>query len=195
MTSVADAGIAGPVMKPRISLAEIALVHARIGIMAFGGGMSGLFYREVVIKKGWMTEDEFLSGLAVCQIIPGVNISNLTVYIGQQLRGALGAIVALAALLTGPFFFVIGVAMIYDRLQDYDAVSAALAGITAAAMGMLMMVVVKGSRRASQTDGGLLIVTSVAMAIGILRWPLIPVLLVAAPISVGLAWWRGVRNV
>jgi chromate transporter len=194
VTSVADAGVAGPVMKPRVSLAEIALVHARIGIVAFGGGMSGLFYREVVTNKKWMTEEEFLSGLAICQIIPGVNIGNLTVYIGQQLRGALGGIVALAALLTGPFFFVIGVGMIYDRLREYDAVIAALAGITAAAMGMLMMVVVKGSLRASRTDGGLLIVTCVAMAIGIMRWPLIPVLLVAAPISVGIAWRRGVRN-
>jgi len=119
----------------------------------------------------------------------------LTVYIGQQLRGALGALVALAALLTGPFFFVIGVGMIYDRLRDYDAVIAALAGVTAAAMGMLMLVVVKGSLRASRTDGGLLIITSVAMAIGVLRWPMIPVLLVAAPVSIGLAWRRGLRNV
>jgi chromate transporter len=195
VTSVADADIADPAMKPRVSLAEIALVHARIGMVAFGGGMSGLFYREVVINKGWMTEEEFLSGLAICQIIPGVNIGNLTVYIGQQLRGALGALVALAALLTGPFFFVIGVGMIYDRLRDYDAVIAALAGVTAAAMGMLMLVVVKGSLRASRTDGGLLIITSVAMAIGVLRWPMIPVLLVAAPVSIGLAWRRGLRNV
>jgi chromate transporter len=157
--------------------------------------MSGLFYREVVTSKRWMTEEEFLSGLAICQIIPGVNIGNLTLYIGQQLRGALGAVVALAALLTGPFFFVIGVGMIYDRLRDYDAVIAALAGVTAAAMGMLMMVVVKGSLRAARTDGGLLIITSVAMAIGVLRWPLIPVLLVAAPVSIGLAWRRGLRNV
>jgi chromate transporter len=195
VTSVADAGAASPVMKPRVSLAEIALVHAKIGIVAFGGGMSGLFYREVVANKGWMTEEEFLSGLAICQIIPGVNIGNLAVYIGQQLRGALGAFVAIAALLTGPFFFVIGVGMIYNQLRDYDAVIAALAGVTAAAMGMLMMVVVKGSLRASHTNGGLLIITSVAMAIGVLRLPMIPVLLVAAPISIGLAWWRGVRNV
>jgi chromate transporter len=178
----------------RVSLAEIAIVHARIGMVAFGGGMSGLFYREIVTNKGWMTEQEFLSGLAICQIIPGVNIANLTVYIGQQLRGAVGAVVALISLLTGPFFFVIGAAMIYDRLRDYDAVTAALAGVTAAAMGMLMMIVVKGGLRASRTHGELLIVTCVAVAIGILRWPLIPVLLVAAPISIGLAWRRGVRN-
>jgi chromate transporter len=181
-------------MKARISLAEIAVVHARIGIVAFGGGMSGLFFREVVTNKNWMTEDEFLSGLAICQIIPGVNIANLTVYIGQQLRGVPGAIVALCALLTGPFFFVIGMWMIYDLLRVYAPVSAAIAGITAAAMGILMMVVVKGSLRASRTDGGLLIITSVAMAIGVLRWPQIPVLLVAAPISIGLAWRRGLRN-
>jgi chromate transporter len=182
------------VSTPTVSLHEIGFLTARIGLLAFGGGMSGMVYQEVVIKRKWLTEDEFLSGLAVCQVIPGVNITNLAVYVGQRLRGLPGAISALTGLLLGPFFFVIFAGLVYDSIKDIEAISAALAGVTAAAMGIVLMVVIRGSMRSSERGIGIIVMVATAVAVGVLHFPLIPVVLVLTPISVGLAWMRAKRH-
>lgn len=177
-------------MAPVVPLHEIGLLTARLGLQAFGGGMSGMVYQEVVTKRRWLTEEEFLSGLAVCQVIPGVNIANLVVYVGQHLRGAPGAAAALLGLLLGPFFFVIGAGAIYSSIKDIETITAGLSGITAAAMGVVLMVVVRGSMAPAQRGPGLVIIAAVLVSIGFLHWPLFPVVLLLAPVSVGLAWLR-----
>jgi chromate transporter len=175
---------------PAVSLHEIVLLTARIGIFAFGGGMSGIVFQEVVTKRKWLSEDEFLSGLAVSQIIPGANVTNLVVYIGQQLRGAPGAASAVFGLLFGPFFFVIGAFLIYDSIKDIGEISAGLMGITAAAMGIVLMVVIRGALRGGQGSIGLVVTAATTAAVALLHFPLIPVVLLLAPISVALAWLR-----
>ena len=61
-------------------------VCVQIGLLSFGGGLTGWVHREVVARRAWMTEREFLSGVALGQILPRTNISNLMVYIGQRLH-------------------------------------------------------------------------------------------------------------
>ena len=92
----------------RVTIAAIFSVFFRIGLFSFGGGLTGWVYRDVVLMRGWLNEDEFLSGMAVSQILPGANIANLSIYVGQKLRGPLGASVALLGLLTVPFFDLTG---------------------------------------------------------------------------------------
>ena len=74
-----------------VSLLAIFLVFFKLGAFSFGGGMTGWVYREVVQQRSWIGETEFLSGLALSQIVPGANVANLTIYVGQRLRGTLGA--------------------------------------------------------------------------------------------------------
>jgi len=177
-----------------VALHEIGLLTARLGLLAFGGGMSGLVFQEVVTKRKWLTEEEFLSGLAVCQVIPGVNVTNLVVYVGQRLRGPRGALAALVGLLFGPFFFVIAAGYFYNSIKDIGVISAALSGVAAAAMGIVLMVVIRGSIAPSQRGVGLLVMMAVIVTIGLLHWPLLPVVLLLAPISVGFAWVRARRH-
>ncbi len=177
-----------------VSLVDLAAIHAKIGLLSFGGGLSGLIYREVVLKKRWLAEREFLSGLAICQILPGANVVNLAVFVGQKLRGLAGAITAVGALLVGPFFIVVAFALLYSRIISLPWVSSGLDGITAAAIGLLIMVVVRGAR-ASWNVGGMLVVIATAVAVGILHLPLIPVVLVVAPVSIGLAFLGRSRDV
>src|SRR5262249_61714712 len=94
-----DAGTRTP---PRVPLAALARLLARIGITSFGGGLSAWMYREVVDRRRWLAEDAFLSGLTLGQILPGANVVNLSVYIGQRLRGWVGRVVALTAPLPPP---------------------------------------------------------------------------------------------
>ncbi len=59
-----------------------------VGLFSFGGGLTAWFHREVVLVRGWMTDDEFFSGYSLAQLLPGVNSTNMAVYIGQHVRGA-----------------------------------------------------------------------------------------------------------
>src|SRR5580700_4662498 len=100
----------------QVSLLSIYGVFLRLGLYSFGGGISAWVHREIVDVRHWVTEEEFIAGFALGQILPGVNSTNLTIYIGQHLRGAIGAAVALAGLLSGPFVTVLIVGMLYQRL-------------------------------------------------------------------------------
>lgn len=71
---------------------QLFLIFSRIALTSFGGGLSGWFMREFVQERKWMTEDEFLNGLALSQALPGVNVKNLAIWIGYRLAGRAGAI-------------------------------------------------------------------------------------------------------
>src|SRR5712672_4632104 len=91
-----------------VSLLSLYRLFFVVGLFSFGGGLTAWFHREVVLVRGWMTNDEFFSGYSLAQLLPGVNSTNMAVYIGQHVRGSA---VALAGLLSGPFFIVIAAAV------------------------------------------------------------------------------------
>lgn len=182
----ADAGAAS--LKPPVSLAAIALLFARVGITSFGGGLSGWIYQEVVHRRRWLSEDEFFGGLTLSQIMPGVNVINLTLFVGQRLRGAAGTAVALLAFLLPPMVLIILLASIYDRISGIAWVHQALGGIAAAAAGLTVSMGVKAGRGLKRRPWLGAVLTATFLSIGVLRWPMIPVVLCLAPISVWLVW-------
>jgi chromate transporter len=173
-----------------IPLLSLFLVFFRIGLFSFGGGLSGWIYREVVTLRGWMSDDEFFSGLALSQILPGANVTNLSVYIGQRLRGPVGSVCALTGLVVGPFFAVIALAAAYAQLAAMPWIQNAMTGAAAAAIGLLLVVAVKGAYSASRRLVPSLILMATFVAVGLLQWPLVPVVLGLAPVSIAFAWWK-----
>ena len=123
---------------PKVPLRDIFRVFFTVGASSFGGGVTGWMHRITVDQRGWLTNEKFLAGLALGQVLPGANVTNMAVYIGQQLRGALGALVALVAVLMGPFFLVIAVATLYDEAIKIPGFHSAMDGIAAAAVGMVL---------------------------------------------------------
>jgi chromate transporter len=174
----------------RISVPAIFLVFFRIGLFSFGGGLSGWVYRDVVVLRGWLTEDEFLSGMAVSQILPGANIANLAVYIGQKLIGPVGVAAALLGLFSGPFFAVIALASGYHIVKTLPFADAALDGVAAAAIGLLLMVVAKSAQRAARHLATLAAFVATFVAVAVLHWPLLMVVVVVGSLSVWAAWMR-----
>ena len=75
---------------PPVSLPELMGAFAKIGLMSFGGALSGWMHREIVMRRHWLEETDFLNGLALAQIMPGANVANLSLYIGHKLRGGIG---------------------------------------------------------------------------------------------------------
>jgi chromate transporter len=161
-----------------------------VGMTSFGGGLTAWFHREVVLIRKWMTSDEFFSGYSLAQILPGVNSTNMAVYIGQHLRGAVGAMVSLAALLTAPFVIVIAAATGYNTLLGIPGLTAAMAGVATAAAGMIMRMGLTSAQGSLRHLPSVLVLAATVTAVGILRWPLVPVMLVLAPVSIAAAWYR-----
>jgi chromate transporter len=161
-----------------------------IGLMSFGGGVTAWMHREVVQVRGWLSDQDFISGFALAQILPGVNSANLAVYLGQHLRGAAGAATALIGMLSGPFVVVILVAIAYHRLIGLPGFAAATAGIAAVAVGMLARLGLTLARRVPRRATAYAVMVGTFLAVGILKWPLVLVVAVMAPVSIALAWPR-----
>lgn len=172
------------------SIAVIFSLFFRIGLFSFGGGLSGWVYREVVLLRGWMDEDEFMSGLALSQVLPGANIANLSIYVGQKLHGATGAAAAFTGLLSAPFFAVIALASAYSYLRDLPYADAAMDGVAAAAIGLLLIVAGRGVRRAARKPEAAVALLATFAGVGLLHWSLLLVVAIVAPLSVLAAWFR-----
>jgi chromate transporter len=65
---------------PSVSLLALYKLFFGVGLFSFGGGLTAWFHREVVLVRGWMTNDEFFSGYSLAQLLPGVNSTNMAVY-------------------------------------------------------------------------------------------------------------------
>ena len=174
----------------RPSVGAIFLVFFRIGLLSFGGGLTGWVYREVVVLRNWIPEDEFMSGLAMCQILPGGNVSNFSIYIGQKLRGPLGSFAALFGLIVGPFFFVIAIASGYALLTRYSYVQPAMDGIAASAIGFTLLVALRGLGTSARHPAALIALLATFVGVAVFNWSLPLVAAIVGVLSVAAAWMR-----
>lgn len=179
---------ASPSAKPVVSLPELFWIFFQIGATSFGGGLIAWVHREIVTKRGWMNESEFLTGLALCQVLPGVNIVNLAVHVGQRLRGAIGAAVCTVAVVFAPFFIVIGLVTIYDQIRGLPWLADFLDGVAVAAIGLMVSVTLRSVRGTFHGIAPYAVAIGLIVMVGVLRWPMIPIVLVLTPLSVLCAW-------
>jgi chromate transporter len=170
--------------KSKASLWNIAASYLKISLSSFGGGLSAWAQLVIVEERKWLTDEEFLSAFALCRLLPGPNQINLAVYLGLRLRGFLGALAALSGLIILPFLFVIILGIAYFHFQNMPSVSASLRGMSAVAVGMTLGTGCKLALRHSFTIWSFCIIVATFFTIGVLRWPLLPVLTVLIPLSV-----------
>jgi len=163
---------------------------ARIGATSFGGGLGGWMMREFVKQRRWISEDEFLSGLALSQAFPGINFVNLSIWLGYHLRGGWGAFAAATGMVVPAILVAIGMAAIFSLLKDSPSVHYTMAGIAAAAIGLSLEAGIHAARRAVNGILPILIMTGTFVAIFVLEVSLIWVVLCVAPCSIAVAWYR-----
>jgi chromate transporter len=186
---MSSAAAAPPVKRP--SLTELFRAFVVVSISGFGGALPWA-RRMIVEQKGWMTAEEFNEAFALSQFLPGPNVVNFSVVFGSRFGGAPGAAVALAGLMGPPLIIVTVLAILYARFGDLEALSRILAGITAAATGLLIAVVAKMAAPLFQKrwDWALLIAGAAFIGVAIMQWPLPFVFVVLAPVSIGIAWMK-----
>src|SRR5207248_5080704 len=86
----------------RVPLSALFIGFLRVSLSGFGGGL--VWARRVVVEqRRWMDEQEFAETLTLCQLMPGPNIVGITVCVGAKLRGAIGAIAAVAGFILVPW--------------------------------------------------------------------------------------------
>lgn len=181
-------------VRERISLLQIAQVFARIGLTSFGGGLTSWVYMEAVEKRQWLREEEFFAGLAISQILPGPNVLNLSIFIGQRLRGIAGSLTAVLSLLLPPMAVVVAVAMLIHRSGINAGVHSFLEGIAAGAVGLTLCVGIRSLRNAARQQYWPLVIAGLTfVGIGLLHWPLSYVVLGLLPVAFALAWRSGNR--
>ncbi|MEP7454027.1 chromate transporter [Phyllobacterium sp. SB3] len=180
-----------PVPLPQTpDLRALFLLCFRVGVLSFGGGLSGWLYQEFVLRKHWISEEDFASSLAISQMLPGANVVNLVICIGEQLRGPSGALICVFGFLTGPFFATIALCTLFDALAGFPLVPIISDGVAFAAMGLLIVMCIHGVRRAMKFPPSVFIIAITAILVGLFQVPLIPVVVALAPVSVALAWRR-----
>jgi chromate transporter len=166
-----------------VSKRELFLGFLKIGLLGFGG--IAPWARHVIIEeRRWLTEKEFAAILGVGQILPGPNTMNASVMIGDRFQGVPGVLICLLGQMAMPLVIITSLAVVYQRFADVPEVKAALAGAAAAAAGLVMGTALKMAQKIRLTPLALAIGALALAAIGILSWPLVPVVAVLVPLGV-----------
>ena len=170
-------------------LIALFVAFAKISLAGFGGVLVWA-RRGIVDQHRWMTADEFNETYALCHFLPGPNVVNLSVVFGSRFRGIPGGIAAFAGLLGPPVVIVTILAAVYARFGEIDALRRVLAGVSCAAVGLLLSAVFRMMMPLIKRRDliAMVVMAAVFIAIGVLRLPLPAVLLAAIPLSIAITF-------
>lgn len=174
----------------KVSLFDLAWTFNHIALASFGGGLSAWSREVLVVEKQWMGEEEFLSAMTMCRILPGANQVNMAVFVGTKMKGIPGAVVALLGLTVMPLAFVLVMAFIYFRFKEVPAVKSVLHGASAAAVALTIAMVIQTGRKCLTSAVPMLLALACFVLNGLLRWPLPVTLAIVAPVALLWAWPR-----
>jgi chromate transporter len=180
-----------PVVAPLSpSALQLAFTFNRIALASFGGGLSAWSRQVVVEDRGWMTDEEFLSAMTICRVLPGANQVNLAVFVGTKMRGASGALIAVCGLLALPIIIVLGLGALYLAHRDDPSVQSALRGVIAASVALSLSMAYKTGRKELRTWPAWLLFGAAFLFSAIFRVPLLALLAVLIPAGLFWAWPR-----
>ena len=162
------------------SLADLFFSFTWLALQGFGGVLA-VIQREMVERKRWLTQEEFLEDWAVAQIMPGPNVVNLSLMVGGRYFGLRGALTALAGMLAVPLVIVLVLGVLYTRFGDNAQMAGALRGMAAVSAGMIAATGVKLATALARHPLPLWLTLSITvlgvLMVAVLRWPLLYILL------------------
>lgn len=172
----------------KVSLTDIFLTFATIGLTGFGGGMAivALVERTCVREKKWISSEEFLHGLAFGQILGPFSL-NVCTFTGHHLRGIRGGITAAAGFILPSFLLVSFLSWIYFTYNKLPQLQAALKGTNPVIIGLIIVVAIDMGRKQVKGINGTLMVIAAFSATVFLK-------LNAAWILLGAALWSLCRS-
>lgn len=179
------------------SPAALFRVFNGLALQGFGGVLP-VAQRVLVEQQRWMTPAQFLETLSVSQVLPGPNVVNLSLIVGDRFFGWRGALAALAGMLAAPLVIVLTLAALYAGLADVPAVSGALRGMGAVSAGLVLAAGFKLMPALRRNPMGIgaagASVALTALAVGLWRVPMVWALALLGGGGMAWAWWRIVRG-
>jgi chromate transporter len=191
---MSDADTSDACPRPQ-SKSELFYAFNRMALQGFGGVLA-VAQREIVERKGWLTREQFVETLALSQVLPGPNVVNLALILGDRFFGLRGAFSALAGMLAIPLVIVMALTAAYAEFSHLAIVSGALRGMGAVAAGLIMATAFKLMGALARSRLGLPLAALFAVltfiTIAWLRWPLVWVIAGLGTVSFAVAWrrWR-----
>ena len=183
---IGDEVSAAPAMVEPVTLARLFRVFLVLGATSFGGGVVAYLRQALVVKERWLDDETFLSGLELSQTLPGLNATNMSIYMGERLRGIPGALVALLGMCLPGTVIVLALGMLYSSQSRTPEMIMVLGGVGAAAVGLTLATTLQIGKRQLVKPLDLSLVILTFVVIGVLRVPLLLALLTIGPLSIWL---------
>lgn len=125
-----------------------------IGALTFGGGYAMIpFIEETVLRHGWMTTSELVDFIAVSESTPGAFAVNISTYIGSEVGGIIGSLLATLGLVLPPFLIIILIAKVYERIRENRLVQGAMMGLKATVVGLIAATVLSVGQEIFFSEG------------------------------------------
>jgi chromate transporter len=168
-------------------------VFSALAMQGFGGVLP-VAQRELVERRQWLTREQFVEVLSIGQVLPGPNIVNVALIIGDRFFGWRGACASLVGLLALPLVLVLTLAALYARFASVPMVAGALRGMGAVAAGLILAMACKllpilAKNPLGRPLGALALLATLA-SVGGLRWPMAYAVVGIGGAAVLAAWWR-----
>ncbi|HRP95782.1 MAG TPA: chromate transporter [Rhodocyclaceae bacterium] len=192
MTQTSHPPSASPATRTPGSPLELFITFSALALQGFGGVLA-VAQRELVDRKQWLTREQFLEAYSLAQLLPGPNVVNLSLMLGDRFFGWRGALAALAGMLVAPLAIVIALAASYNSLAGQPAVVGALRGMGAVAAGLMLAMACKLAVPLRNNPMGLMLCGALALAtvvlVAVLQVPLVWVVPALGTLGWCLARW------
>ena len=172
---------------------ELFVAFTLLALQGFGGVLA-VAQRVLCEQRCWLTKEQFVEILAFAQVLPGPNVCNVALMVGDRFFGWRGAFAALAGMMAVPLIIVLSVTAAYSQFASNPLVAGALKGMGAVAAGLIVgtalkvMSALRGNPMGLTASAALLV--SAFVAVALLRWPLVWVLLGLGTLACLIAWRR-----
>lgn len=167
-----------------VALSKVFASFLKVSMCGFGGGL--VWARRIVVEqRRWMSEQEFAETLTLCQLMPGPNVVGMAVCVGAKLRGAIGAITAVAGFILVPWTVGLSVGILILQHAQIAVLQNVLGGVSAAAAGLLIATGIRLLRPHRARPMALLLAGLAFAGMAFVKLPLLIVLLGLAPLSIG----------
>lgn len=131
-------------------LSDLVRTFGKIGCLSFGGPAAqiALMHKELVDSRKWLSEQDFLSGLSFCMLLPGPEAMQLATYSGWRLRGTLGGLIAGLLFVLPGALVILALGAIYVAYGDVPVVQTLFLGVKAAVLAIVLEALIKVAKRA-----------------------------------------------
>jgi chromate transporter len=154
------------------------------GAISFGGGVVAYLREYLVHKQQWVDDESFLDALELSETLPGLNSVNMSVIIGDRLRGVAGAAAAVAGLLLPGMVVMMTLGVLWSEQRHNPYLRAVLIGVAASAVGLLLTVTLQLGHRQFARPADIVFIAATFVAVSLFKISLVIVLLTLGPLAI-----------